>query len=286
MYNQDFHTLNTKDISFYNIISAKFIWNKSMSDYSSSPRLNKNRRKNMLAYMVHGDRTYHDDSGREYLKIRDADIWFVPAKSDYYTKLHSHGKDNTSTSILIQFDIKDDGGNDIIVSNKAEWIAHDIDGHYYNDFSKVHDAIMQGTSEKLYGKALLSRLMDTLIAISRKDRNFSTIYQAVYPAVIRIERSPQEQIPISELSSSCHLSESAFRRKFRQCMGVSPLVYRNRIRLNKAIELIKSGIYSIERVAEVMGYTDQSYLSKIIKEKTGSNPVEIKKLARAGNNTG
>ncbi len=280
MFNQDFHMLNTKDISFYNIISVKFIWNRSMSDYSSSPRLNKNRRRNMLAYMVHGDRTYHDISGHEYLRIRDADIWFVPAKSDYYTKLHSNGRDNTSTSILIQFDIKDDSGNDIIISNKAEWIAHDINAHYYNDFCKVHEAIMQGTSEKLYSKALLSRLMDTLMAISRKDRSFSTTYQDVYPAVIRIERNPQEQIPISELSLSCHLSESAFRRKFSQCMGVPPLTYRNRIRLNKAIELIKSGIYSIERVAEVMGYTDQSYLSKVIKEETGSNPIEIKKLAK------
>lgn len=272
-----FHQLNTIDVSFYNLASIVPVW----KDGTIDKYLDVGRNENMLFYLIHGERIY-SINGQDFLKIRDGDIVFMPAKSLYLSRLRMDSPEDSSTGICIKFDIKDDKGNEIIIDEPPQWVAHDMDGHLYHSFSKLHKIIMQGTGEKLYSKVLLSQLMDVLITNVRKDKSFSSSSQSIYPAVLKIERSPQDQISVAELANLCYLSESTFRRKFQQYAGTSPANYRNAIRVRKAIELLESGIYTVEETAEAMGFTDQAHLSNMIKKQTGKTPKEFRKRSGSG----
>jgi len=280
MQNIHFHLLNTIDVSFYNIASVSTTWPDNCVD----SYLDKGRDEDLLFYSIHGDRIYTIE-GQESLRIRDNDVLYAPSNSHYLSRVKVIPPRKYAFGICIRFNIKDENGNKIIIKDRPQWVAHDIDGQLYELFSKLHNAIMQGTGEKLYSKALLSKLMDILITNVRKDKSFDSSTQDIYPAVEKIERYPQDHICISELADMCSLSESAFRRKFIQYSGMSPVKYRNKIRVQKSLELLKSGLYSIEKVAEVMGFTDQAHLSNVIKKVTGKTPKEIKADIRNGHLT-
>lgn len=276
-----FHQLNTLDISFYNLASIIPNW----KDGSIDNYLKIGRNENMLFYMIHGKRSYSIDE-KEFLKIKDGDILFFPKSSRYLSKLKMGSLDEISTGICIKFDIKDEKGNEVVLNDSVRWIAYDFGRQYYQAFFKIHETIMLGMREKLYSKALLSQLMDTLISNVRKDELFDDASLPIYPAIRKIERYPQDAISIAELADMCFLSESTFRRKFKQYTSTTPTRYRNKIRIKKAIQLIKSGIYTIEQTAEVMGFTDQAHLSNMIKKHTGKTPKEIVLLTNQNEFTG
>ena len=61
-------------------------------------------------------------------------------------------------------------------------------------------------------------------------------------------------------------------------MGMSPVEYRNRLRINRATELLKTGEYTVGEAAESVGIRDIKYFSKLFKRYAGVNPRVIKSL--------
>ena len=53
--------------------------------------------------------------------------------------------------------------------------------------------------------------------------------------------------------------------------------YRNRLRMQKASELLKSGKHTVSEAAEAVGIQDIKYFSKLFKRYTGFNPSFIRK---------
>jgi transcriptional regulator GlxA family with amidase domain len=53
---------------------------------------------------------------------------------------------------------------------------------------------------------------------------------------------------------------------------MSPIKYRNMLRLNKALEILKSGEYSVIETAMIVGFDDPAYFSRIFKDQFGNSP--------------
>ena len=83
-----------------------------------------------------------------------------------------------------------------------------------------------------------------------------------------------ENISISHLSSICDMCETYFRRIFFKCFGTSPIKYINNLKIERAKELLTSGIYSIREVAIASGFHDDAYFSRKFKETVGKSPSE------------
>ena len=92
-----------------------------------------------------------------------------------------------------------------------------------------------------------------------------------------LERNLSCDCSVDSLASLCNLSPSAFRRIFQKSKGMSPVKYRNRLRIRKATELLRSGAYTVGEVAEQVGVADVKYFGKLFKQYTGMNPSELKK---------
>ena len=60
-------------------------------------------------------------------------------------------------------------------------------------------------------------------------------------------------------------------------MGTSPVEYRNHLRIQKAIALLKTGEYTVGECAEAVGIHDMKYFSKLFKRYTGVTPRVIKR---------
>lgn len=56
--------------------------------------------------------------------------------------------------------------------------------------------------------------------------------------------------------------------------------YLNRVRIEKACSLLKNGEYSISEISEQVGYSDNTYFSRIFKKMTGETPSNYRRMHR------
>ena len=59
---------------------------------------------------------------------------------------------------------------------------------------------------------------------------------------------------------------------FKKNMNVGFNQYLNRLRIQYAIELIANNVKSVSRIAELSGYSDSLYFSKVFKKLVGVTP--------------
>jgi AraC-like DNA-binding protein len=57
---------------------------------------------------------------------------------------------------------------------------------------------------------------------------------------------------------------------------MTPSQYLQNRRLHYAMELLKAGRHSIKEVAQLSGITDQNYLTKLIRRKSGFSPRDFR----------
>ena len=73
------------------------------------------------------------------------------------------------------------------------------------------------------------------------------------------------------------IESSYFSRLFKSKIGMTPMEYLTRVRIEKAEQLLKFPPYSVKNVAKAVGFSDPLYFSKMFKKHTGMNPTEFSK---------
>ncbi len=74
-----------------------------------------------------------------------------------------------------------------------------------------------------------------------------------------------ENLTVGELAEAAGLSEGHFRRLFSRAFGMSPVSYRNLLRVRYAAELTRDGLYTAEAAAEAAGLGSAAYLWRLKK---------------------
>jgi signal transduction histidine kinase/ligand-binding sensor domain-containing protein/DNA-binding response OmpR family regulator len=81
-------------------------------------------------------------------------------------------------------------------------------------------------------------------------------------------------LDISYLASNLNMSRSSFYRKFLSLTSLTPISYIRKCRINKSIELISSGMYSLREVSEMTGFSSPSYFSTAFKQEQNITPTD------------
>jgi len=91
-------------------------------------------------------------------------------------------------------------------------------------------------------------------------------------AVEYISKHCNEAITNNALASVAGMSTVYFRKLFVAMMGVSPIVYARRLRIEKAKEILKSDYGTLSDVAQSLGYANLYDFSRDFKKHTGVAP--------------
>lgn len=92
------------------------------------------------------------------------------------------------------------------------------------------------------------------------------------PAVEKIRGELREPAVIPDLARAAGLSEAQFRRVFHRTMGVSPVQYQRRVRMERACELLRHTDQKIEKIAEEVGYVEPAFFAHTFKRLIGVTP--------------
>ena len=98
-------------------------------------------------------------------------------------------------------------------------------------------------------------------------------FKKLTPALEHIKKNYREQEKIELYASLCRMSESGFRRLFVEYTGLSPVDYRNEIRLSEAKKLIETGEYLVEEAALEVGFQNISFFCRSYRKKFGHTPL-------------
>ncbi len=87
-----------------------------------------------------------------------------------------------------------------------------------------------------------------------------------------------ENANINMIADHVCLSNDHFIRLFKTEMGVTPLQYINRKKIEKAQLLLLSGDFSVKNVAYTLGFEDCSYFNRLFKKMVGTTPQEYRRI--------
>ena len=86
----------------------------------------------------------------------------------------------------------------------------------------------------------------------------------------------QKEIEVRECARRFNISESWLIRSFRERTGQTPQRYLTDIRLRQARELLASSSLNIGEIAEIVGYDNALYFSRIFRKYTGISPRDYR----------
>lgn len=92
-----------------------------------------------------------------------------------------------------------------------------------------------------------------------------------------LEQNFHQSYPYEELARKFGMSRRTFERRFKAATGDTPLVYLQRIRVEKAKRMLETEDSSFDEIVYRVGYVDTSAFRKIFLKQTGLLPTEYKR---------
>ena len=97
---------------------------------------------------------------------------------------------------------------------------------------------------------------------------------AVLAAIAFIEEHYAQNQSVAELAEACFVSESRLYHLFRKEMGISPIKYRNEIRVERTANELRKRNRQISDIAFECGFNSMTYFYEVFKAHTGMKPSE------------
>ena len=92
-----------------------------------------------------------------------------------------------------------------------------------------------------------------------------------------IDKNISTGLPLEELAELGNMSISAFCRKFKDRMGVTPVQYINQKRIEKVKEMIKKSGCTLGEIAAAAGFSNENYMVRVFKKITGKTITDYRR---------
>ena len=86
-----------------------------------------------------------------------------------------------------------------------------------------------------------------------------------------------KSVALSEMADRAKLSESHFRRLFRQQYGISPGQYHQEQRTREVCRLLRESVLPVKAISKNLGFEDLAHFYRAFKKHTGIPPAEYRK---------
>ncbi|MBP7358606.1 MAG: helix-turn-helix transcriptional regulator, partial [Prevotella sp.] len=136
--------------------------------------------------------------------------------------------------------------------------------------------------EAAYSQQLLAGIVNHMIGLMYSlERNIilnknQSHVDMIKRAQLRIREDVEKSLTIQQLAEEFGISYSTFRKLFKEYTGISPALYQQDLKLQRAKELLTSTDLSVKEIAYRLNFETPDYFSSRFKIKTGRRPSELR----------
>jgi len=232
--------------------------------------LSKPRPTSALLYLKDSRVEYVTEAG-ESLSFPKGTLLYIPQNSRYRCRFYACGGPKAVTQ-LIEFELRDGEGTAFACSGEILSLIDDAAGTFSDTFAEAILCCSRFSFSYGAFKALLYSLLTRIAMHHQMETLYSRDFFPIAPAIRHLLTNPCGDTDVAALAGMCHVSESCFRSLFKRYSGKTPSKYCLDNRIFRAKQLLESGLYSVSEVAELVGYRDPGYFSKVFKKETGVLP--------------
>lgn len=229
------------------------------------------RNCSVLSLYLGGRREYSFEGGGFILT--PGDILYIPCGGEYAFRITEDEAGSGYDSMLVaDFQLYISTGEPAVLGETPQILLSDAASPYKPRFTALQRTYMQPMSG-LKAQSLFYELFTALLCDMRRRELDGSRFSPILPAIRRIEESPYENTGVEELARMCAVSVTGFRRLFTEYSGgIPPVEYRNRLRIDKAAELLSADGVTVEEAARLTGFRDASYFHRLYKKYRGTTP--------------
>ena len=233
-----------------------FSWDKLSVHVSARPY-------HALAFRLCGSASFsHKD---EQLNTTTGNVLYMPANCDYHATYTDRNE-----ILAIHFESN-------LVASMENYV---LKNHHIISslFHKALDKWNEKADGYYYGVlSIICELLEN-ISIQQTPSLCNETSAAFENAIWYMESNfLNSKFSITEMVSRSFMSNTYFRKLFVSRFGMTPVKYLLAKRLTHAEKLLSTGKYSVNEVAEMSGFSDVKYFSRVVKNEYGVPPSRLYK---------
>ena len=257
----DFQKLNhifTTDFNIDSIACPHRSWDADTQySYIDNPR-----RRHGLMLLTDYPALYEMPDGKT-VQRNVGDLMLLPKGARYHVRFLVPA-DKQTHPIVLNFRLSAANGKEIPIHSDVVRLCRD-DGSLLPLFTATVRLYESGTAANL--KSKVYALFDQLFPIEETDQC----------CIGYINRHYTGRFTIPELAKRCAVSESVYRTQFKQLTGMSPVQYINRLKIEKACQMLQSDDMRLQDISDFLGFYSLPYFYKVFKDCMGITPQEYLK---------
>ena len=235
------------------------------------------RRNNGILYIWNGEATFYNVLG-EKVVVSDGQTVFIPKRNRYRMQYTAE----STTYVLVNFELYDKTGKEMVLFEQITPLTKDDATHRMAQTMMNFElcSASKTVDATLRKKELMYRLLGLIYTSMSYLSSRNEINLQIARGVHLLEQTYLENLPISRYAEASHVSVNTFRTAFQKQFGTSPLKYRNYLRIERAKELLREGIFTVAEVAYASGFENIGYFCRYYRQITGESPSETKKRSQ------
>lgn len=211
-----------------------------------------------FVHVLHGQLDFQFGE-QDHRLLRPGQTIYLPQGCRYRCRYHAP----LTQVVILQFDLHRDSSLPL----DRPIVLTENTSHLFRDYNAPY-----GVLDSFFCAA---RIYDLLGILTREAPAIPRKYRRLQPALEVMAQELTVHRPIGEYAALCGMSEPGFRRSFREYQGMSPVEYRNSLRLLHARKLIASGEYSVEEAARQSGFDNLSFFYRLFRRKFAVPPGKL-----------
>lgn len=237
--------------------------------------INSPKKQDLLLYVNGFTITYTDQNNNVYI-ANSGDIVYVPTGSEYTVQI-SDAQDENSYTIGVNFLLFDESGEQITISDNIE-VFHIVPNKSISMlFQQIITYDTHYTFQPIAMKKIVLLEIICTLASNTIRKNFPKI---IIDSLSYLSEHIEENPSIRQLASHANVSEVYFRKQFKRNLGITPVEYRNLLRLDKARSFLEYGEISVQEISDILGYSTVSHFIKEFRNHYGTSPLQYRNRFR------
>ena len=238
---------------------------------SSWSYLDKKRPDHGIYEILGGECEYTMKNGEKILCVA-GDILYIPKGTIYIARFITDSNQSADffNAYLVNFNLLDENGSEAAFSEKIVHICRDANGSLCDSFVKITNLYRQNRTNE--AKSVFYSIISSIVRTAPE-----VGAGAIAEGLKYIESNFTSQISVAVLAEKCAMSETSFRRNFKEITGESPVKYINSLKIAKAKELLKSSEITIDEISDFLSFYDKAYFHRAFKKAVGVTPAQYRK---------